>query len=252
MKMSMALVLASGASLALGAAANAGLSSSLPGPGLQTFNNGGGSGFGGELGSGSISFQVVNSGADLRLSFAPSGGFNNLATVFLDTRAGGQDDSTMNDDGDGGRRVSSNLTRDLNDVMPDLPSLPDFSVVFGSFGVVVFELNAGNTNNHLQFQIFTGGGSVDIPLALLGGPSAINWFAAYTSDSGYNSNESIPASPSLNGVGNVGFGNGEFGGLTPPPAQVVYDNYNQYTVPAPAAAALLGLGGLAASRRRRA
>lgn len=250
MKMSMALVLASGASLALAAAANAGLSSSLSGPGLQTFSNGGGGGFGGTLGNGSIGMQVVNGGADLRINFTPGGNLNDLVAVYLDTRAGGQDDSTMDDQQDGGRRVLSNLTRDLPDVYPDLPSKPDFGIIFANFGTVVFELTAGN---NLNFQIFNGAGTtVDIPLALLGGPSAINWFAAYASDGGYNSNESLPASPGLNGNGNPGFGDGQFGGLNPPPAQIVYENYNQYTVPAPAAAALLGLGGLAASRRRRA
>ena len=85
---------------------------------------------------------------------------------------------------------------------------------------MLFELNAGNTPGHLNFLQFNGFvGAISIPLATLGNPSQIDFFAGYTGDSGFNSNESLPASAGLNGGGNPGFGDG-----TPR----FYDNFNRF------------------------
>src|SRR5690606_2338077 len=96
--------------------------------------------------------------------------------------------------------------------------LPDFGLVSAGWGTVFFELTAGDTPNHLNFLAFDGGNPVvndangyAIPLATLGvAPGgAIDFFVAYVSDSGYMSNESIPAYEPLQTNGNPGFGDGE-------------------------------------------
>lgn len=240
--------------LALVACAGAASAQSLTltGPGPQTFANGAGSGFGGTLGSGSITMEVVNSGADLRITFVPGNNVNDYVAIFLDTRAGGFTDAQMDDTADGGRRVISNLTRDLND---NFPILPDFGFAFWSGNQTVgFELTAGNTPGHLNYFAgsYSNAGWVQtISLAALGNPTQIDWFAAYASGGGYNSNESMAPSPSLQSNGNPGFGDGQFGGTTPPSGEVDYTGFNRYIIPTPGAAALLGLGGLALVRRRR-
>jgi hypothetical protein len=176
--------------------------------------------------------------SNLYVGFDPGGDLNDNAVLFLDTRTGGYTDADMNDTADPGRNLSSNLSRDVNDV---IPIGADFSVVFGSFGTVVFELNAGNTPSHLQFQIFQGDQTsnnpaivreIALPLALLGNPGRVDFFAAYGSDTNFMSNESIPASP-LNGGGNPGFDNGG--------SEVTFENANRFVIPEPSTM-LLGLG----------
>lgn len=214
------------------------------GPSSQSFANGAGSGFGGTLGNGSVAFDA-SSGTNLNISFTAGSSLNDLVVIWLDTRNGGFKDSEMSDTADGGRRASSSPIANGNLNFPGGMSsylagagggTADFALVFASFGAVLFELNTGSLN----FQIFNGGSSMSIPLSLLGNPNNVDWFAFYTSDSTFGSNESMPGS-TFNGGGNLGFdGNASF------------DSFNRYTVPTPGALALLGLGGLAASRRRRA
>lgn len=220
----------------------------LAGPGAQTFANGAGSGFGGPLGSGSITMNV--SGGNLNVTFSNRTSLSNgdVVAVFLDTRSGGFTDAQMNDTADGGRNVLTNLTRELPD---NFPIVPDFGIIFGNFGAVFFELNAGNTPGHLNFLQFDGGGTATLSLATLGASTNIDWFAALAGESGYLSNETLPAQPGINANGNIGFGDGQFGGLTPPPSQVDFTAFNRYVIPTPGAAALMGLGALAAGRRRR-
>ena len=195
----------------------------------QVYANGGGGGFGGTLGSGSISMDRV--GTNLDISFTPGNALNDYVALYLDTRAGGQTDATMDDQADDGRRVLSQLTLTKDDTYP-ATVLPDFGMVFagpsngGNF-VVLFELTAGNTPGHLIFHQFAPGTlSMSIPLALLGSPAAIDFFAAYSSGGGYNSNESLPRTTNgANQNGNPGFGDGQFGGLL---TGAVYDNHNQF------------------------
>lgn len=226
------------------------------------FANGAGSGFGGTVGASTI-YMDAGSG-NLNIGFDPGADLNDLAILYLDTRAGGFLDGQMNDRADGGRSGSSNLTNEVDD---QFPIRPDFAVVFGNFGTVVFELNAfaagfddtpGNpSNGHLGFQIFEGDQTsnlaalvreIGIPLALLGNPTNVDFFVAYTSDSNFNSNESLPGS-ALNAGVNPGFANGDNGG-----GPVVYDNFNRFsTVPEPSTAvlAMAFCAAIAATRRAR-
>jgi hypothetical protein len=201
------------------------------------YSNGGGSGFGGTLGNGAISMDVV--GTDLVIAFTPGNTLNDIVGLFLDTRSGGFVDADMRDHADGGRTVLSELTLTQDDVFP-VGVVPDFGLAIGNFGSVLFELNAGNTDGHLNFQLFNAAPVITIPLALLGNPAQVDFFAGYASGGGYNSNESLPAS-AINGSGNPGFGDGQFGGLL---TGGTYDNFNRFVttpVPEPSSLVLTGL-----------
>ena len=211
----------------------------------RVYSNGGGSGFGGVLGNGSISFDTV--GTNLNIAFVPGNAHNDIVALYLDTRSGGFVDADMSDTADGGRTAISELTLTKNDTYP-AGILPDFGIAIGNFGSVLFELNAGNTPGHLQFHIFNPAPNISIPLALLGNPLAVDFFAGYSSGGGYNSNESLPFSTPLNSAGNPGFGDGQFGGLN---TGGNYENYNQFYVPEPGAALLAAVPALALVRRQR-
>ncbi|MEM8836298.1 MAG: PEP-CTERM sorting domain-containing protein [Planctomycetota bacterium] len=209
---------------------------------------GGGSGFGGPLGGGSLSFDADSS--NLYIGFEPQAGWDgsNNVVLFLDTRPGGvTDDTSLSDMGDPGRNLSSNLTRDVQD---NYAIGADFSVVIGGFGVVVFEL-ADDGTGALVFTAFegdqVGGGASEttLSLAALGATGTVDFFAAFGSDTNFISNETIPASPSINGGNNPGFDNDGTGN------PVDWVDFNRFNIPAPGAVALFGLGGLAAARRRR-
>lgn len=216
---------------------------------------GAGAGFGGTLGQGRIYMDY--SAADLNIGVSLGNNLNDNIVLLLDTRAGGQTDASMDDQADGGRRISSNLTRDVDDPF-DANFLPDFSVVIGSFGIVVFELTPGNTADHLAFRIFegnfTGNASslareINLPRALLGltSPTAgFNWLAGYGSNDPFMSDEAIPAQP-WSGLGNPGFNNGDI--------PLRWENYNRFeAVPEPGTMLALGAGiaALVARRRKRA
>jgi len=217
---------------------------------------GAGSGFGGTLGNGALYFD--SDGTNLYIGFQAGANLDNNVTILLDTRAGGFTDANMSDNADGARRNSSNLALNADDAF-DANFLPDFSIVIGNFGIVSFELTGGGNDGSLNFINFdgtfnnngTGFREYSIPLASIGSGanSNIDFFAALISDSGYASNESIPAYQPLQSNGNPGFGDGQFGGTNGTPG---YGNFNRFTtIPTPGAAALLALSGLAAIRRRR-
>ncbi len=166
---------------------------------------------------------------------------------MLDTRNGGITDFEMNDTADGGRRAVSSpaLNALLNHPIGMTTYLPgsgggtaDFGLAIGSFGSVLFELVPGG---NLNFVAFNAAQNISVSLAALGTPATVDFFAYYTSDTGFLSNESLPASAAFNAGGNPGFDPGVFS----------LADFNRFRVPAPGAAALLGLGTLALARRRR-
>jgi hypothetical protein len=216
------------------------------GPGNTYQFLGGGTGFGGTLGNGALYMESDSS--RIYFGFQPGNNLNDLVTILLDTRPGGFTDAQMDDNGDGGRRASSNLSINADDQFgPGF--LPDFSVVIGSFGIVSFELTGAPAPlNFLDFSgMFTGNAPTfreySLPLSALGiSPGGeVDFFAAYIADSGYGSNESLPPGP-INLFDNPGFGSVSAG----------YVNFDCFeTIPAPGAAGLLGLAALAGLRRRR-
>lgn len=208
------------------------------GPGNAYSYGGGGGGFGGTVGNGRV--YLESDAANLYVGFQPGADLNDLAFLMIDSRTGGFVDAQMADRGDGGRRAVTEHTLNVNDPY-DPEFLPDFGLVIGNFGIVLFELAAGNTDFYLPFVSFDGtfNGNAPtpreyaIPLSTLGGPSKIDFFMGYVSDSGYNSNESIPAFGPLNGFDNPGFDGASAG----------YGNYNRFMlIPEPGSLALLGLG----------
>lgn len=223
----------------MGAVIDGAISPDEYGPGNSYSYMGGGTGFGGTVGNGILYMQ--SDANNLYIAFAPGADVNDLVTIMLDTRAGGYTDADMNDTADGGRRAVSNLSANADDAF-DPNFLPDFGLVFASWGSVLFELNAGTDPGHLNFLNFDGSGvfprEYAIPLATLGvSPGgAVDFFVAYIADSGFGSNESIPAYGPLNSGDNPGFGDTSAG----------YGNYNRFVVvPEPASVlALLLLGGL--------
>jgi hypothetical protein len=230
------------------------LTDSTPGNTIGTYNYAGaGSGFGGTLGAGGISLD--SDASNLYLRFTAGGSLNDLVAIFIDSRVGGFTDADMNDQADGGRRALSQLANATDDAF-DADFRPDFGVIIGNFGTVFFELTAGNSDGHLNFLAFDAGTalprdfSVSLSTLGLGAGSTMKFAAAYVSDSGYLSNESIPAYSALQSNGNPGFGDGQFGGTVGSPG---LGNYNQFTVvPTPGVITLAGLAGLAGLRRRRA
>ena len=209
------------------------------------YSNGGGSGFGGTLGGGSIAFDAV--GSSLNISFAPGNPLgSDITTIYLNTRSGGFTDADMNDTQDGGRNAISNLGSFGNETFPDMGA-PDYGIAIANWGAVLFELTSGNTPGHLNYIYFENtaygsGKQITFNLSSIGSPDQIDWFAAYVSDTSYLSNESLPASSGLNSGGNPGFG-----------GTGTYLNYNRFTIVPEAGAtglALLAVG-LGLARRVR-
>ncbi len=237
-----------------GASVNGVLDANEYGAGNAYSYTGGGGGFNGAVSNGTL---YMNSDlSDLYIGFDPGADLNDNVILYLDTVAGGQfDDVNMNDTGDNGRRLSSNL---VPDVLDTFPVGMDYSVVIGSFGIVVFELTSGSTPNHLGFVKFDGTFTgndpnlireISIPLGdlgLVGGvASEVNFLAAYGSDTSFIADEAIPAQP-FSGVANPGFNNnGTFQPLDWP-------NYNKFvTTPEPTTLGLMLVGALGLLRRRR-
>jgi hypothetical protein len=218
-----------------------------PGEYAASYANGGGAGFGGTLGGGTFYFDA--DATNLYIGFDPGNALNDIVALELSTStSGGFSDASMNDTADGGRRAVSNLAGSADDAFP---VLPEYGVAIASFGTVVFQLNAGNTPGHLGFLSFEGDQSgnsaslireFEIPLATLGNPQKIEFFAGYVADSGFGSDESLPASTALNSGGNIGDGTSSPG----------YANYNEFVItPEPATLGLLALGALPLIGRRR-
>jgi hypothetical protein len=206
---------------------------------------GGGGGFGGTLGAGTLYMDV--DATNLYLGFAPGNVLNDNVVIHLDTKTGGFTDAAMNDTADPGRNLLTNLTRDVDDTF-DI--LPDYGIVMGGFGQVSFELTAGSLN-FISFQGDQTGNSASlarefaIPLSSIGNPTTVDFMVSYGSDTNFMSNESMPIE-AFNAGANPGFDNN--GTFTP----VVHGNHDQFIVPEPASIGMLGLSMFGLLGRRRA
>lgn len=210
---------------------------------------GGGSGFGGPLGSGSLYLQA--DATNLYVGAQINGDLgSNIMAVFLDTRAGGfTSDATLGDTADGGRRVASQLTRDVQD---NLPIGADFVLEFGNGYTNVFELVTGSLNYIAPSAAGTGGNGAagfreaSVALSTLGlsAGQSVDLFAVLISDTGFASNEGIPSTGIAN---NPGFDNAANGG-----GAVTWPNNHRFTlIPEPASLGLAAAGGLMLVARRR-
>lgn len=168
---------------------------------------GGGSGFGGPLGGGTLYFEsdLTNLYIGASLGFGSLG--SNVVTIYLDSRAGGfSSDSGMNDVSDDGRRVVSKLTRNVADT---LPIQADFALQFGAGYTALFELTSG-THNFIATPLGQAASTreVSIPLTTLGlaNGDAVTFFTTLISSTQFTSDEGIPATGFLSG--NPGFGSG--------------------------------------------
>jgi hypothetical protein len=186
---------------------------------------GAGTGFGGVLAGDSI-YMAANA-TNLYLALDPGADLNDNVVIFLNTRAGGFTDADMDDDADGGRSLASNVGPFGNDTFPGMSSAPDFALVIGNFGAVMFELNAGSADGHLEFKSFSGTHTGNSPTLIRenaltwanldeAGPVPVEFFVAYGAPS-FLSNESVPPSATLNA------------GLNPGnTATATYDNHNRF------------------------
>ncbi|MEA2709545.1 MAG: hypothetical protein QOF78_2146 [Phycisphaerales bacterium] len=210
----------------------------------STAYTGGGTGFGGTVGLGTL--YLDSDGVNLYLGFQPGSNVNDNFIIHLDSRTGGYTDAQMNDTADPGRNLLTNLTRDVDD---PFAILPDFGIVMGGFGQVSFELTTGSLN-FLGFENDQAGNSpalareFEISLATLGNPTSIDFFVSYGADNNYMSNESMPVE-AFNAGANPGFDNN--GTFSP----VVRTNYNQFNVPEPTSMAIAAVGALILSSRSR-
>ncbi len=217
----------------------------------QSYAGNGATGFGGTVGNGTLYMGASNT--DLQVGWQPGANVNDLFAIYFNVDGGGSITSALaNDLGDGARRAS---TRPGSNATVTYPITVQYTLVFGNFGAVLFQLTNSGPINFLSFfgsaNNATAGNAgfreVSIPYATIGGGmgSAVNFFALYTADGGYLSNESLPGTNAWSGAldGGTNIGNNA-GTLT-------IENWNRF-IPTPGAMALLGLGGLVAGRRRRA
>lgn len=218
------------------------------GPGNSQSYAGSGGGFGGTVGAGTVYMGATTS--NWHIGWQPGGDVNDLFTIYFNINSGGTITSSLaNDLSDGGRRAS---TRPAANGQAGYPITVQYTLVFGNFGAVLFQLTDTGPINFLDFYGSASGGGptfreVSIPWATLGAApgSTVNWFGLYTSDSNYLSNEGMPNGGtwigSTDGAGNPGFESG----------LLFVENYHRF-IPTPGAVALLGMGALMAGRRRRA
>ncbi|MFO0839491.1 MAG: hypothetical protein U1D55_13325 [Phycisphaerae bacterium] len=190
------------------------ISASEYGPGNSYSYAGGGTGFGGVLGSGTL--YMNSDSTNLYVAFQPGATLNDIAVLYLDTRAGGFTDNTMFDGADRQRRAVTQLVGSANSAFdPDF--LPDFALTIDRGGMTFYELTGGS----LTFISFSGATTgqntlareFSMALSTLGMTSGgslrflmmyTSWPATFPTDAQFCSNESIPPFGPLNSGGNPG------------------------------------------------
>lgn len=212
----------------------------------DTYLGNGGTGFGGPLGTGSLSLS--DNGTTISGTFTRgSGNHNDMLVLYIDSVAGGfSTTSLFNDQADQLRRSISGVGSFGRSTV-NFPTgfQPDYAIAIHNntftFGGLWSLANGGdNSLGFIDTVNLSGGGASaaaytfdfnwsEIGLAL---PSSFRFVATYTAESGYRSNETIGNSDAPGGGVNIASGTLNF------------SSYVVYPVPEPTSAALVLLGGV--------
>lgn len=227
--------------------------------GSGTVNGNGNSGFGGVIGTGSLNVTTAADGTVTMSLARGNGGFFDLAVIYIDSLAGGiTNTSQINDTQDGGRAgISGNgFGGQTSDLGFASGFGADYGITMESAFSGIFDLNSGNPAN----LGFVAGVSTD---AGRNAQSASFNIAFNLSQIGLAAGDSFRLVVTYLNSGNA-FRSGEFIGSAAAGPFAAGSNIGQNpfnlgsndfilvnSVPAPGTLALLGLGGLAAARRRR-
>jgi hypothetical protein len=240
-------------------AAGAALSAAAAASGATSFPGNGATGFGGAVGTGSLS--VSDDASSMTLTFNRGAGqFNDVLVLYLDTQGGGFiDNSTFGDNGDGGRTaISGTNNGNPSKSVVALPFEADYAVAIQNGFIGVFKLASGGDNSlGFLFGQPQSGNNSDASYSITlssaqmltmglspGTAQVVGLTGTYVSTSAYRSNESIGASVTVagDGSGNAGFNN---------PATLSASFYT-LSIPEPATLSLAGvaLAGVMGRRRK--
>ena len=231
-----------------------------------TYLGNGATGFGGPVGTGSLTVSDTASSLTFTLNRG-AGAMNDDLVLYLDTQSGGFPDTTaFQDNADGGRTAISgfNAGNPSQTVATFATAglLPDYAVSIENSFIGVFQLVPGG-NGSLNYLFGQGqsGNNLDSSYSITlnaaqmsqigltaGSGQTFNFVGSLISSTAYRANETIGASITVpgDGAGNAGFNN--------PQTFLGADSYTLQTVPEPASLALFGLSGLMTSlliRRRK-
>ena len=225
----------------------------------------GATGFGGPVGTGSLSISDSLSGMTLTFNRG-AGAFNDDLVLFLDTQSGGFTDTSMfSDNADGGRTAISGFSTGASGISRTLASFPSgfgadyalsiengfigvFGLASGGAGSLNFLFGQGQSGNNLDSTY-----SINLSTAQMsqigltaGSGQTFHFVGSLISTAAYRSNETIGASITTPGdaSGNAGLNNPQ-----------IFSASLAYTltqVPEPSSVALIGLAvaGLLAFRMR--
>jgi hypothetical protein len=223
----------------------------------QTYTGNGGMGFGGPIGTGSLTVNDAGGGI---LNFSLSTGVpfsGNSLVLYLDTKPGGVNDtSTLNDTADGGRTAISGANNSSNPPTRTLATFPTgfgadyaLSVEPGVFGGL-FNLSTPANFGFVASANLAGSGSGPFTFSVnrsdigLGATDAFSFVGTLISTSAFRSNETI--GPSVTTPGTAGDApNAGFNGTQ------VFSTANTFAVPEPSAVAVGALGAVGLLSRRR-
>lgn len=239
---------------ALGVLAAAAQAANFPGNGAI--------GFGGPVGTGSL--DVSDTGSSLTVTANRGGGnWNDALVIYLDTQAGGfNDTSTLVDNNDGGRTAISGVTGNGRTTAFFPAGFgADYAMVVenGYFGVFqisdqafppghtfLFGAGQSGSNTSPSYSITLDAAQMAQIGLTAGSGQTFNLVGTYTSPTGYRSNETIGASVTV--PGNPG-GDPNNAGFT---GTVTFSASNSYTlIPEPTSLAALGLAAAGMMIRRR-